>query len=998
MFSIRQVTTYVGRYPAFVTNISDLQIGQTATGTYLFSATQLGAGLASFRLTAADEPMRIMATQAYPPSAGYLDAPEVALLPWGNGLAVFGTAVGAAWTDGFVLASGGLLNGPVSPSGSALPTTVTHLGAFEIGGSTLLYTTRNGSTLLETWRIGADGSVSSISRAQLPVGPAVQGVEISDVEIATLGDRTFILTTSALGNYVAAQLVNADGSLGQIQYVSVALGYGINGPAEIETVRVAGITYLLVGSTQSSSLTVLRLDYNGNLSHADHILDELGTRFSRITALETVEVGGRSYIIVGGADDGISVFTIQPDGHLLHLATLSDTADRTLQDVSAISAIAMNGQVALFVSSRTERGITQFTFDPGQLGETRILPAGQYTGTSGSDMLQAGQGTTRILGGAGDDILIAGPDPVQLTGGDGADLFVASRINGKITITDYEQGVDRLDLANLGMIRSTLQLTFRRESFGITITFGDTQIEVRTRDGRGLNANAFNNSMFPIAHYEVSGMRTILIGTAGADNMTAGRYGSNVLGYAERDLLNGQGGDDRLYGGDDNDTIQGAAGDDSLQGDDGNDLLRGGDGNDSVLGGDQDDTLYGGVGNDRLLGQAGNDRTYGEDGNDTIVDSLGNNSIFGGNGHDSIAGGTGSDSLDGGAGNDTLHGGAGSDRLSGGTGDDRLNGNDGHDRMSGGSGHDNLNGGSGNDTLAGDDGNDWIWGDIGNDSINGGMGHDSVNAGDGNDTVRGATGHDLLAGGDDNDLIYGDDGNDTLSGGLGHDRMVGGTGNDRMLGDAGNDSLSGEIGNDTLLGGAGNDSIRSGPGNHLIQGDDGNDLIVADSGNDSILGGTGNDSIQGMGGFDTIDGGAGNDTIRSGAAMVTGGRNQLSGGTGNDLIVGGRDIDWIRGGTGSDRMTGGAGADLFLFRAAEDFDRSNDVITDFTRGADHLDLRGMDLDFIGRAEFSAAGQVRLTTGGALGLTVEIDLNGDRVSDLRIGLGNVADLTAGDFLL
>jgi Ca2+-binding RTX toxin-like protein len=93
-----------------------------------------------------------------------------------------------------------------------------------------------------------------------------------------------------------------------------------------------------------------------------------------------------------------------------------------------------------------------------------------------------------------------------------------------------------------------------------------------------------------------------LIGTGGADSLTAG---------AGADLLLGRGGDDLLMGG---------TGADIIMGGNGNDDLRGGHGHDLLTGGDGDDRLEGGNGNDLLIGDAGADTFVFQRGNDLIAD------------------------------------------------------------------------------------------------------------------------------------------------------------------------------------------------------------------------------------------------------------------------------------------------------------------------------------------------------------------------------------------
>lgn len=88
----------------------------------------------------------------------------------------------------------------------------------------------------------------------------------------------------------------------------------------------------------------------------------------------------------------------------------------------------------------------------------------------------------------------------------------------------------------------------------------------------------------------------------------------------------------------------------------------------------------------------------------------------------------------------------------------------------------------------------------------------------------------------------------------------------------------------------------------------GNDTLLGGDGDDLAYGGDGNDQFQGEAGNDTLNGDAGADT--------------LYGGAGADLLYGGAGRDSLTGGAGSDTLTGGADADRFAPEGA-------DLITDF---------------------------------------------------------------------
>lgn len=234
-------------------------------------------------------------------------------------------------------------------------------------------------------------------------------------------------------------------------------------------------------------------------------------------------------------------------------------------------------------------------------------------GGRGNDILRGGSGADHLSGGLGNDLMI---------GGSGADLFVMGVTNRNDTITDFEIGVDRIDLSLMG-VNSFAQLIISDDGTDTTIDFG------------------------------VSG-RLVLRGVL-ADDLSETDFVINPGPQV------GTTGDDFLVGGAFDDTIDGGEGKDKLVGRDGNDVLKGGNGKDVLSGGNGNDTLDGGEGNDRLQGGAGNDDLTGGDRNDALNGGAGDDTLFSGDGNDKLTGGAGADVLAGGQGRDVLTGGADAD-------------------------------------------------------------------------------------------------------------------------------------------------------------------------------------------------------------------------------------------------------------------------------------------------------------------------------------------------
>jgi serralysin len=116
-------------------------------------------------------------------------------------------------------------------------------------------------------------------------------------------------------------------------------------------------------------------------------------------------------------------------------------------------------------------------------------------------------------------------------------------------------------------------------------------------------------------------------------------------------------------------------------------------------------------------------------------------------------------------------------------------------------------------------------------------------------------------------------------------------------------------------------------------------------------------------------------------------------------------------------LTGGADRDVFDFNTLAESAvgaGNRDVIIDFQRGVDDIDLTGLDANadrsgdqgfrFIGAKDFTGkAGELSYQTVDQAGTTNDItvvrgDVNGDRVADFEIELVGIVQLSSGDFLL
>lgn len=865
------------------TNISDLEILTLSSGSYLYTQSGPGGGLRAYRLSSDGSALVDVDTAYFDLGTSVSEISTLAQVQIDGSIEMVVGADGGV-LSGYAIVSDGTLS-TVGTTADVISTTslITAVETVDLGSATALFVADGGRDQLTSYRALSGGSFSQSGTSFAIEGEGhLQTIEMGGQNLLFLADQS----TAGLRSF---EIDAGTGSLSLIGSLGPAQGYGWNTPTALETVTAFGETWMVLAAANSHSLSVMRVTSSGGLEPADHLVDTLATRFGSVQDIAIAQSGDRVFVIAAGGDDGLSLFTLLPEGQLLHLQTLEHETGRGLDDIRAVEAALTGDQLQVFIGGAAN-GITHLTLDVSSLGDTRenaSTSAQALSGTGGDDLLIAGDvGRDTLSGGSGDDILLGQNADVRMTGGAGRDWFVLRSGNYIATITDFRPGTDVLDLSMLPMLRSLGQFSFEPTGSGARLSYLDIVVEIQSHNGASLTlSDIFAGSFSWADHYSIILPDGLFL---------EGGIGNDVLnGAARADTLIGSDGDDTLSGLDGNDQLRGDLGADLLNGNDGEDFLQGGQGNDTAIGGQGDDTILGGDGNDLLRGSEGDDVLFGEHGDDAIWSDAGR------------------DELRGGSGNDTLGGGDDDDLLYADAGDDQAWGGAGNDHVFGGLGHDTLGGREGNDTLSGGDGNDQIWANSGNDLIWGGAQDDTLGGSHGNDTIHGETGQDDLRGANGNDSLMGGSGNDTMDASTGQDRAFGGEGDDLIYGGFGDDYLEGNNGDDRVWGGRGTDTVLGG---------NGDDLLGGAEGDDSLLGGDGNDEIWANSGDDTLFGGSGHDLMGGSS-----GRDVLYGESGNDTLRGGPGEDALWAGIGTDILSGGSQADTFHFF----IDEGSATITDF---------------------------------------------------------------------
>ncbi|WP_179381803.1 calcium-binding protein, partial [Jannaschia marina] len=666
----------------FDIGIGDLRVAEIGGTTFLVTTSGRTGGLAIYRQTDA---------------GGWRLHDELA----------FPEATGLVRDDGLMLLeAGGTISAVVEGDGGTLwRVEIDAAGRFD--GQTTLAGRAAADLLAE-----ASGGAALAHMAGVPGLVMPDGLPRDFGQIATsvsVGDSDFVLLADQGLQEVAVLLLDpASGETHLAARMGAAEGLGVGLPTDMATVEIGGTTFVVLAAAGSSSLTVMRLTADGELVLTDHLIDTLETRFAGVQALSVVDLGDQALVIAGGGDDGLTVFTLLPDGRMVWRATLEDTAELALTNVTAIDAWRDGTQVRIAVATEADAGASLFALD--------LTRAGAFLeGTQGADRLRGswrddtlvatGENDT-LEAGSGDDLLIAGPGRTVLEGGNGRDVFVLGAEADDARIRDFQRGMDRIDLSDWPMLRDPAALHVVSTDWGARVSYRDRELRVESRDGTPLSVEDLFGARFDWADRVTVGVDTARHDDTPGRLLRAGDSGDALTGGAWADRLYGGTGDDTLRGGADDDLLVGGAGDDSLLGGAGTDTLYGNAGRDLLRAGEDGAFLSGGADADRLYGGAGDDTLQGGAGNDLLVGGAGDDSLRADGGRDTLYGNDGDDVLRAGGTGSLLFGGADADRLYGGAGDDTLQGGAGNDLLVGGAGDDSLRADGGSDTLYGNDGAD----------------------------------------------------------------------------------------------------------------------------------------------------------------------------------------------------------------------------------------------------------------------------------------------------
>lgn len=257
-----------------------------------------------------------------------------------------------------------------------------------------------------------------------------------------------------------------------------------------------GPLWLALGLYQTMTFS-LGTPFFGALSGTNLDLPASGSRAMTGTfnSASLMEVGGDNMfplVLEGFEVDAASLFTLVSRG----------VNEVQVQYQSEVLLEALNAQAAQITGSanadtispssllhlRKADHITALdgndTVSGGRGADTISGGAGNdsLVGDDGADNISGGSGSDRLRGGNGTDLLAGSGGRDVITGGGGADVFRFVGTTGTDRITDFQDGLDRIDLAGSYTVEAQNNNSLIRHDGGTILFLGITPDQITTAD------------------------------------------------------------------------------------------------------------------------------------------------------------------------------------------------------------------------------------------------------------------------------------------------------------------------------------------------------------------------------------------------------------------------------------------------------------------------------------------------------------------------------------
>ncbi|SIS90839.1 beta strand repeat-containing protein [Neptunomonas antarctica] len=311
-------------------------------------------------------------------------------------------------------------------------------------------------------QISDDGThVAFASHASDLVAGDTEGQTDVFVRDLTTGVTTRVSEVAGVGGNSFSEEVSlsADGNI--VVFTSYATNFGGSGSGQI---YAKDMTTGVITTVSESASGVASNDYTGGAEvTADGRFVTFASDASNLIDGVTDADGGDSDIFVKDLQTGDIIQIDDPD----YYSNYPDNSYPSISDDGSFVAFALSGYY--------ESSLWGADLSPPGSSLTGTNDADILIGHNGPDVLVGLAGDDRLSGGVGEDLINGGAGDDILSGGENADTFFFKVGSGNDVISDFEQGVDIIDVSGYGFVDfNALTIDVGTEASVIDFGAGDT--------------------------------------------------------------------------------------------------------------------------------------------------------------------------------------------------------------------------------------------------------------------------------------------------------------------------------------------------------------------------------------------------------------------------------------------------------------------------------------------------------------------------------------------
>ena len=285
---------------------------------------------------------------------------EIALFTKGSSTYVIGVAEN---DDGFEIID---ISNPEDPSpvgrcsdGSSCNATrlkgVSNVAVTTIGGTTYAVLLAYTDKAISIFDISNPSSPNQVANMAGTSGNGYKLQNAWGLAVAEFGGKTYAVVVAQASHSLALVDISDPTSLVYKDHILNGDGeYHLNNPVSVAIATISGTTYAVVTAAGETPDGIAIIDISTDptdLEYVGEMDDDADKELDGPNGVTTTTIGGKTYAIVVGQDDGIAIIDISTPSSPVYVSEIEDDADKELEYGRDVEVATINGRTYAFVAA-----------------------------------------------------------------------------------------------------------------------------------------------------------------------------------------------------------------------------------------------------------------------------------------------------------------------------------------------------------------------------------------------------------------------------------------------------------------------------------------------------------------------------------------------------------------------------------------------------------------------------------------------------------------------